>query len=74
MLLKFLVMLVEFTKLIGEDVSVWHKVKLRLSKPLLHPHNIKAKSIFTGDFMTLREMINLLILIEAFIQITLAAA
>ena len=45
-----------------------------LSIPFLHSDHIKAKSIFPCNFMTLRKVIDLLVFIEAFIEITLATA
>ena len=42
------------------------------AKSFLHPNDIEAKSIFPSDFMTLREMIDLLVFVETLIQITLA--
>jgi len=72
MLLQFLVVLIEFSKFIREDVSIWYKVKMLFSKSFLHSDNIEAKSVLPGDLMTLREMINFLVLIQALIEITLA--
>lgn len=40
---------------------------------LLHPDDVEAKSIFTRDFVTLRKVIDFLIFIETFVEITLAA-
>ena len=43
-----------------------------LSISFLHSNNIEAKSILPCDLMTLREMVDLLVLIQTFIEITLA--
>jgi hypothetical protein len=67
-------MFIEFAKLIRKDVGVWHKVEVLLSIPFLHPYHIKAQSVFSCDLVTLREMINLLIFIKTFVQVTFAAA
>lgn len=72
MLLQLLVVLVELSKFIRKNVRVRHKVKVLLAVPLLHPNNIEAKSIFTRDLMTLREMVDLLVLVQALIQVALA--
>ena len=72
MLLQFLVVLIEFSKLVGQDVSVWDKIEMLFSISFLHPNAIEAKTIFSGDLMTLGEMIDLLVLIETLVQITLA--
>ena len=71
MLLELLIMLVKFTKFIWQDVGVWNKVKMLLAKPLLHSYYIKTQSVLSGDFVAHREMINLLVLIKALIEITL---
>lgn len=63
MLPQFLVVRVEFTKLIGKDVGVGHKVEVVLSILLLHSDNVAAESVFSGDFVTLREMVDLLKLV-----------
>jgi len=40
----------------------------------LHSYEVEAESILSCDFMTLREVIDFLIFVEAFIQVALAAA
>jgi hypothetical protein len=74
MLLKLLLMLVEFSELVWQDIGVWDKVEMLFAEPLLHPDNIEAKSIFPGDLMTLREMINLLVLVKTLVEVALAWA
>ena len=73
MLFELLVVFVKFSKLIWKNIGIWHKIEMLFAKSFLHPHNIKAEPVLSGDFIALREVINLLILIESFIQITLAA-
>ena len=51
-LLQLLIMLVEFTKLVWQNIGVWHKVKMLFSVSLLHPDDVETKSILSGDFMT----------------------
>tara|TARA_B110000285_G_C15134009_1_gene625601 strand:- start:1236 stop:1436 length:201 start_codon:yes stop_codon:yes gene_type:complete len=65
-------MLVELSKLIRKDVSIWHEVIVLLAEPLLHPHDVEAKSILPGDFMTLREMVDFLVFVKTLIQVALA--
>lgn len=60
---QFLVVRIEFTELVGEDVGVGHKVEVVLSILLLHSDNVAAESVFSGDFVTLREMVDLLKLV-----------
>jgi hypothetical protein len=67
MLLELLVVFIEFSKLIGENVSVWNKVKMLLSKSFLHSDYIEAESILPCDFMTLWEVVDLLVFVKAFI-------
>lgn len=71
MLLKLLVVFIEFSKLIRQNVSVRHEIKVLFSIPLLHSNNVEAQAIFASDFMALREMVDLLILIKAFIEVAL---
>jgi hypothetical protein len=71
-LLQFLIVIVEVAELIRQDVSVWAEVERRLAKSFLHAHDVEAESVFSGDFITLGEMVDLLILIEAFILVRLA--
>jgi hypothetical protein len=63
-LLQFLEMGIEITKLIWQNVSVWDKVKVLLSILFLHTNHVEAKSIFSSDFIALWEMIDFLVLIE----------
>ena len=56
-------MVIKVTELIRQDVSIWTKVKRILAKPFLQTHNIKAKSVLPCDFIALREVIDLLVLI-----------
>ena len=74
MLLQLLVVVVEVTEFIGEDVGVGTEIKSILTEALLKPHNIEAKSVLPGDFVTLREVIELLVLIQTLILVALAGA
>jgi hypothetical protein len=67
MLLELLIVLIEFSELVGENVSVRNEVKMLLSKSFLHSNNVEAESILPCDFMTLREVVDLLVLVKAFI-------
>ena len=73
MLLELLVVLVEFTEFIGKNIGIRDKVKVLLAVSFLHSNDVEAKSVLSGDFVTLREMIDLLVLVESFVKITLAA-
>lgn len=73
MLFQLLVVLIELSEFIGKNVSIWYEVKVLLTILLLHPNNIEAKSIFSSNLITLREVIDFLILVEPFIEVALAA-
>ena len=72
MLLELLVMIVEISELIRQDVRVWTEVKSILSESFLKSDNIEAKTVLASDFVTLGEMIDLLILVETLILVALA--
>ena len=67
MLLQLLIVFIEFTKLVWQDVGIWNEVKVLLSVPFLHSYHIEAQPIFPSDFVTLWEMIYLLVLVQALI-------
>jgi len=66
-------MLIKLTEFIWQDVSIWNKVKMLFAKSFLHSDDVEAEPVFPCDFMALREVIDLLILVQAFIQVALAA-
>ena len=68
-LLQLLVMIVEVAKFIRQDVGVWAEVEGRLAKSFLHADDVETESVFSGDFITLGEMVDLLILIQTFILV-----
>ena len=72
MLLKLLIVSVEITKLVWQYIGVRNEIERSLSEFFLHPHHVIAKSIFPGDFIALREMIDLLVFVQAFVEVALA--
>ena len=72
MLLEFLIVVVEITELIWQNIGIWRKVKCILSEPLLKAHDIEAQTVLPGDLVALREVIDLLILVKALILVALA--
>jgi len=72
-LLQSLEMLVKFSKLIRDHVSVRQEVERCLSKPVLHPVDVDRKLVFSSQFERLREMINLLILVQTFVKVAFAS-
>ena len=72
MLLQLLVVVVKVAELVWQNVGVRRKVEGLLSEALLHANYIETEAIFAGDFVTLREMVNLLVLVKTLILVTLA--
>lgn len=66
-------MLIKFSKFIGKDVRVRHKVKVLLAVFLLHPDHVEAESVFSSDFVTLGKVIDFLVLVEPFVEVAFAA-
>jgi hypothetical protein len=59
---------VELVEFVGQDVSIWNEIVLAGSKLFLGSDIVVAQSIFSRYFVTLREMVNPLVLVQAFIQ------
>ncbi len=74
MLLQLLVVIVEVAELVGQDVGVRTEIKGTLSKALLEANDVEAKSVFACDFIALREVVYLLVLIQSLILVGLAGA
>lgn len=72
MLLQLLVVIVEVSELVRQDIGVWAKVEGRLSKALLQSNDVEAESVLASDLIRLGEMIDLLILIKAFVLVAFA--
>ena len=71
-LLKLLVVGIEITKFIWENVGVWDKVKWSFTELFLHSNHIVAETILARDLIGLREVINFLELVQTLIEVTLA--
>jgi hypothetical protein len=74
MLFQFLVMVIKVAKLVWKYVGVWDEVESCFTEFLLHANEIKAKTVLTGNLMTLREVVDLLVLVQALVLIGLASA
>ena len=68
-LLEFLVVIVKVTKLIGKNVGIWREIKCTFAEALLHSDDVEAESIFACDLVRLREVIDFLVLIQAFVLV-----
>lgn len=73
-LLELLVVVVEVSKLFGQDVGVRREIKGGLAVLLLHAHQVKAKAVLARNLERTRKAIDLLVLVEALIQVRLARA
>ena len=67
-------MVVEVAEFVGQDVCVRAEIESILAESFLKPDYVKAKSILAGDLVTLREVIDLLVLIKTLILIAFARA
>jgi hypothetical protein len=72
MLLQFLIMRIKIAELIRQYVCIRYKIKWRLSEFLLHPHHIVAETVLPGDLIGLREVVDLLELVQALVEVALA--
>ena len=63
LLFESLVVWVEIVELLRQDVGVWDEVKLVFSEPLLHLNKVVAQAVLSSDLVTLREVIDALVLI-----------
>ena len=62
----------EVREFVRQHVGVGYDVEIRLSELLLHSQNIQAKAIFSSNFVTRWEVIDLLVLIQPIIQVGLS--
>ncbi len=67
-------MRVEVVELIRKDVSVGNEVELLPSEPFLHFHKVVAKTVLASNLVALREVVDLLKLVEPFVDVALAGA
>ena len=61
----------EVMELVRQDVGVWNEVELTSTETFLHLDIVEAESIFTSNFIALREVINSLKLVQTFVEVTL---
>ena len=62
-------MTMKIVKLIWQDVCLWDEVELLPAEALLHLDIVVAETVLTSDLMTLREVINSLELVKAFVKV-----
>ena len=69
MLLKFLVVCVEISEFIWQDVRIRNEIEILLSELFLHPHHVVAERVLPRDFVTLREVVQFLILVQPLVNV-----
>ena len=57
----------EVVKLIWQDVGLGDEIELLAAEALLHLHVVVAETVLSRDLMTLREVIDPLELVQAFV-------
>jgi hypothetical protein len=72
-LLQFLIVVVEVAEFVREDVCVRREVERTLAVSFLHAHHVEAKAVLASDFVTLRELVDLLVFVETFELVRLAS-
>lgn len=73
-LLELLVVIVKVAKFIGKDVGVGCEIEGSLSKSFLESDNVEAEAVLPCDLVTLREVVDLLVLVETLVLVALAGA
>ena len=67
-------MTMKIVKLIWQDVCLGNEVELLSAEALLHLDIVVAETVLTCDLMTLREVINSLELVKAFVKVAFTRA
>ena len=68
------VVLMEVVELIGQDVGLGDEIELQAPEALLHLHVVVAQAVLARDLVALREVIDALELVQAFVEVALARA
>ena len=61
--------LAEFLVLLRQGVGLWDKVEGLLPKLLLHAIDVHRKTVLSGDFGGVHEVVDLLELVQSFIHV-----
>ena len=67
-------MIVKVSEFVWDHVGVRQEVKFLLAELVLHLYDVDSKLIFAGDLLRRREVIDLLILVQAFVKVSLTGA
>ena len=67
-------MVVKVTELVRDHISIRQEAERLLAEAILHLGNVDGKFVFASDFLRLGEVVYLLVLIQALVEIIFAAA
>ena len=67
-------MRVEVLKFVGQDICIRDEVEVTASEALLHLPKVVTKTLLSSNFVTLWEVVDALVLVEALVEKTLARA
>ena len=67
-------MIVKVTKLVWDHIGIGKETEGLLAKPMLHFGYVDRQLVFPCDLLRGREVIDLLVLVQAFVEIRLAGA
>lgn len=73
-LLQLLVVVVEITEFLRENVGVGSKVERGFSELFLHSDDVEAETVLSSDLGRLRELVDLLVLVQTLILVVFTAA
>lgn len=73
MLLQLLVMGIEVSEFVWEDIGVRHEVEVLFPESLLHANHVETETVLPRDLIALWEMVDLLILVQSFIDVGFTA-
>lgn len=65
-------MRIEVSELLWKHISVRNEVEVVLPVSVLHAHNVLAEFVLSRDLVRVREVVDLLILIQPLVEIALA--
>ena len=74
MLLQLLIVVVKVAEFVRQDISVRAEIESTLAEALLQTHDVEAEAILTRNFVALREVVNLLVLVQTLVLVGLAGA
>ena len=73
-MLQSLEVIVKVAEFIWDHIGVWQETEGLLAKPMLHFGYVDRQLVLACDLLGGRKVIDLLVLVEAFVEIRLAGA